>query len=224
MALTLRFATARDIAAIARVCVESLPDDPTFDYLWRYRHEYPEDNYFFWLQRLKGNLFDPDMTCLVVAKPHYKGAEETVVSVGLWRRHGSTQAARQWQKQGWLDWIQGLTTSVENWANVRQYQRRDADMPRVEAFEQVMDEVYDIYWRKAFRDNWHLELLFTHPEHRKQGAATKIVQWGLTQAEMALTWDLRASLGFVLIEKRTVKVDGDKAELVVLVMHKPSSQ
>ncbi|OAL21879.1 hypothetical protein AYO20_11308 [Fonsecaea nubica] len=202
MALTLRFATARDIAAIARVCVESLPDDPTFDYLWRYRHEYPEDNYFFWLQRLKGNL--------------------------------STQAARQWQKQGWLDWIQGLATSVENWAIAWQYQHRDADMLRVEAFKQVMDEVYDTYWRKAFPDNWHLELLFTHPDHRKQGAATKIVQWGLTRAEeegvdlglesSPMGFPLYQSLGFVLIEKRTVRVDGDKAELGVLVMHKPSSQ
>ncbi|KAH0846252.1 hypothetical protein FOPE_12367 [Fonsecaea pedrosoi] len=220
MALTLRFATARDIAAIARLCVESLPDDPNFDYLWRYRHEYPEDNYFFWLQRLKGNLFDPDMTCLV------------------WRSLTTKVLRRQWCQSDCggdtaLPRQQGNGGSRVGWTGFK-YQRRDADMPRVEAFKRVVDEVYDIYWRKAFPYNWHLELLFTHPGHRKQGAATKIVQWGLTQAEMEgadlglesspMGFPLYQSLGFVLIEKRTVRVDGDKAELGVLVMHKPSSQ
>ena len=100
MALTLREASVRDIAAIARVCVESLPDDPTFDYLWRYRWQYPEDNYFFWLQRLKANLFDPKMASLVITKPQHHGSEETIVSFALWKRHGSTLPV------SWLDWVQ----------------------------------------------------------------------------------------------------------------------
>jgi len=46
--IEIRGADFPDIACIARVAVESLPDDPTFDFLWSNRLQYPEDNYFFW--------------------------------------------------------------------------------------------------------------------------------------------------------------------------------
>lgn len=95
-----------------------------------------------------------------------------------------------------------------------------------------MGEVYNAYWHGAHPNNWHLELLFTHPDHRKQGAATKLLRWGLEQAgkegadlgveSSPMGFSLYQSLGFSLIDQRAVKVDQDKAELEVLVMYRPS--
>jgi len=107
--ITIRPAIFPDLARIARVAVNSLPDDPTFDYLWSYRREYPEDNYFFWQQTLKGHLFNPRFTLLVATlntspsptltsekNTQYTVAQvETIIAFGLWERNGQSRAARK---------------------------------------------------------------------------------------------------------------------------------
>jgi hypothetical protein len=106
--IAVRPAVFPDIARITRVAVDSLPDDPTFDYLWSNRLQYPEDNYFFWQQILKGRLFDPHFTMLVatinlpspVVTSHCPAAVqstpeqvETIIAFGLWERNGRSRAA-----------------------------------------------------------------------------------------------------------------------------------
>ena len=112
--VAVRLATLPDIARIARVAVDSLPDDPTFDYLWSYRHKYPEDNYFFWQQTLKQRLFHPRFTLLVATlntspfptrtsekarqyavDPSPAKQVETIIAFGLWERNGHSRAARK---------------------------------------------------------------------------------------------------------------------------------
>ena len=44
----------------------SLTDDPAFDYMWPKRHEFPEDNFFFWQLQLKEWLYNPKQTILVM--------------------------------------------------------------------------------------------------------------------------------------------------------------
>lgn len=92
-----------------------------------------------------------------------------------------------------------------------------------------MSEVYDTYWQLAYPDNWHLELLLKHPDHIRQGAATKLVRWGLEQAgkecadprreSSPLGSPLYKSLGFYLTGRRVVKIDDDKVELNGIIIH-----
>jgi hypothetical protein len=101
--IKVRPAILPDLARIATICIESLPDDPTFDYLWRYRHRFPADNHFFWLQKLKEHLFDPRYTMVVAvlystasaAEKNPMVTEETIISFALWERNGNTRAARK---------------------------------------------------------------------------------------------------------------------------------
>lgn len=60
-----RLATTRDLHRLAQITTTSLMDDPTFDYTWSKRHEFPKDN-FFWQLTLKECLYDPRQTFLVI--------------------------------------------------------------------------------------------------------------------------------------------------------------
>lgn len=120
-------------------------------------------------------------------------------------------------------------TSAENWLIARRYKRRDGDQKRVSRFFTVLDEVHREYWEKKYRCNFHLELLVTHPDHRRQGAGGMLTQWGIDQARdfeadvgvesSPMGLSLYKSLGFKLLETRTVKVENDDADLQVRVMH-----
>ncbi|PVH98878.1 hypothetical protein DM02DRAFT_680836 [Periconia macrospinosa] len=67
----IRPAELRDLPRITAVCLAGLPDDPTFDFLWNHRHEYPDDCYFFWLQSFKADLYNPRKTFLVATEESF---------------------------------------------------------------------------------------------------------------------------------------------------------
>lgn len=93
----IRPAQIRDLPRITTVCLAGLPDDPTFGFLWRYAREYPDDNYFFWLQRFKDDLYDPKKTFLVAVesasdrhKDEERGeARETIAAFAVWELNGT---------------------------------------------------------------------------------------------------------------------------------------
>lgn len=97
-----RLATTRDLHRLAQITTTSLMDDPTFDYTWSKRHEFPKDN-FFWQLTLKECLYDPRQTFLVIvldAADHAIGENENVVadiiiSYAVWGRIGDSAAARR---------------------------------------------------------------------------------------------------------------------------------
>lgn len=100
----------------------------------------------------------------------------------------------------------------------------------MEQFSLVMDDVQKQYWESMYPDNFHLELLCTHPDYRRRGAGTMLTSWGLKAADLEgadagvesspMGFPLYQSLGFTLLEERIVKVDGDDADLAVRVMHR----
>jgi len=94
--LTIRLAQIRDLARITAVCLAALPDDPTFKFLWRHAPQYPEDSYFFWLQKFKDDLYNPKNTFLVAVESadgcdeKASGqARETIVAFAVWERNGA---------------------------------------------------------------------------------------------------------------------------------------
>ncbi|KAA8899948.1 hypothetical protein FN846DRAFT_920917 [Sphaerosporella brunnea] len=238
--IKLRLADLRDLARITTICIESLPDDPTFDYLWRYRHRFPADNQFFWLQTLKAHLFDPRYTMLVAvlyspsSSPEKiageENLEETIISFALWERNGNTRAAkRRVRKRNSLNnRLHNGLTHAENWLISRRYTRRDADFARLEAFGNVMEDIHRQYWEKKYANNFRLDLLCTIREHRRKGAGTMLTQWGMDQAKREdanvgvesspMGLPLYEHLGFKMEEIRHVIVKGDDEQLLVRVM------
>jgi len=61
-----RLATTRDLHRLTAITVSSLPDGQAFDYMWPYRHQYPEDNFFFWQLKLQEWLYDKKCTFIVM--------------------------------------------------------------------------------------------------------------------------------------------------------------
>lgn len=96
------------------------------------------------------------------------------------------------------------------------------------AFRGVMDKVHAKYWEKKYAQNYHLELLATHPDYRRRGAGTLLSQWGIDQGLAAgidigveaspMGFPLYSQLGFILLETLMVEVEGDDAKLTVRVM------
>ena len=107
----IRLATTRDLHRLTQITVDSLVDDPAFDYVWAKRHEFPEDNFFFWQLTLKKWLYDPKQTFLVMVlgaqdPPPSEGApviQDTIISYAIWDRLGHSKIARRrWaEKDTW---------------------------------------------------------------------------------------------------------------------------
>jgi hypothetical protein len=118
-----RLAELRDLPRVTKVCLDGLPDDPTFDFPWRHRRQYPDDNYFFWLQRFKDDLFDPKKTFIVAeeAAPVDSEREDrgeaiaTIIAFAVWERNYATK--------GYLNTMANLSKHVSLRSLHRGYSR-----------------------------------------------------------------------------------------------------
>ena len=116
----IRLATTRDLHRLAQITVTSLVDDPAFDYMWPKRHEFPEDNFFFWELQLKKWLYDPKQTFLVMvleaeAPPLSESTaviSDTIVSFAIWERLGNSAIAKhRWaEKNTWQNLLDSAST------------------------------------------------------------------------------------------------------------------
>jgi hypothetical protein len=92
----IRLAELRDLPRVVTVALASLPDDPTYEWMWRYRRQYPDDHQFFWLQAFKYYLYEPNITFLVAEEvaPLKEKREDrgealaTISAFALWERNG----------------------------------------------------------------------------------------------------------------------------------------
>lgn len=128
--MRVRLATIRDITRITDIVIAGLPDDPTFDYLWRYRHLYPDDNYFFWLQKLKSDLFNPKNTFLVLEHTEEKddlreksrgdAQSSVIVAFAIWERNGQSDIAKSRirKKNTWLNYTQSNVSCYLSYASL----------------------------------------------------------------------------------------------------------
>lgn len=122
-----------------------------------------------------------------------------------------------------------MTARVVKWSINRKYQRRDGDLARLDALAVATCQVRE----KSFADApdwWSMELLVTDREFRRRGAATRIVQWGISEADKErLICGVEASImgaplyaanGFQKLDTWIVQVPGDEASLSYDVMRR----
>jgi len=236
-----RLAELRDVPRVTTVALASLPDDPGFEFIWRYRRQYPDDSQFFWLQVFKHYLYHPKITLIVaeeVASVEEKREDRgeavaTIIAFALWERNGKsmlTQALTNLWSKGVFNALHCYITFIENWAIGKEFRRRDGDPKRMIAFQQALNYTHSKYWEKMYPQNYYLVLLATHPDYRRRGAGTALTQWGVDQALAAgidvgleaspMGFPLYQHMGFVLLENLVIKpdADDDPASMLLRVM------
>jgi hypothetical protein len=103
--MDIRLATPRDLHRLAEITVTSLEDDPTFPYMWRYRREYPEDNFYWWQLQLADDICNKKYTFLVIVIDNDDDfaqdvPADTIVAWAIWERLGNSAAARaRWARK-----------------------------------------------------------------------------------------------------------------------------
>lgn len=108
-----RLATIRDLHRLTTITVSSLQDDPAFDYMWRYRHQFPEDNFFFWQLTLERLIYDVKTVFLVMVLDandtdlKTDDVPDTIISYIIWVREGTSEEAkkRHAEKSTWLNMV-----------------------------------------------------------------------------------------------------------------------
>lgn len=75
-----------------------------------------------------------------------------------------------------------MTTSVEQWSISQKYVRRDADFRRLNALGEAKKAIGKTYWSEV-QELWNLELIVTHREFRRRGAATLLIKHGCAIAD-----------------------------------------
>lgn len=100
----LRPATTRDLHRLTEITVTSLRDDPTFDYMWRYEKEYPEDNYYFWELQLTQDIYNERYSFIVAVTDEKDDFGDDVpldlpIAYGIWERLGSDNYAKEFRRR-----------------------------------------------------------------------------------------------------------------------------
>ncbi|OCK95892.1 acyl-CoA N-acyltransferase [Cenococcum geophilum 1.58] len=231
----IRLATPRDLHRLAEITVTSLEDDPTFPYMWRYRHEYPEDNFFWWQLQLTDDLCNKKYTFLVTVTDNDDDfaqdvPTDTIVAWAIWERLGNSAAARaRWaRKNTWHNAFDILVIKATAWSISKRYSRRDADPARVGAFIEEEARVRATFFTPDYPEMWYMQLLVTHRDFRRHGAASRLVAWGTTEADSEgihcgtesspMGEPVYKSFGFREIGRMTVQVEGDQETLDFPVM------
>ena len=89
LAVSVRFATLRDVPTIANIYTSAMCEDEVFDYVCCYRDIYSEDHVFYYNQKLKIKLYEPH-TAVMVAEIHQSGLEtqegvqKNIVAFAIW--------------------------------------------------------------------------------------------------------------------------------------------
>lgn len=99
--MNIRFATFRDVPAVANIAITSLQTDEVFGFIYRYRKEYAGDHRWRWEHRLRGEILDPHVRFLVVeCPPSPRGSDNDPrilnqpVAFAIWRLNGSCAQRR----------------------------------------------------------------------------------------------------------------------------------
>ncbi|KAF6220771.1 hypothetical protein HO133_002451 [Letharia lupina] len=212
--LTLRLANEGDIDAMTTITTTAYP----LDAQWRYRfpklNVYSDDHHDFLRSRQAAHIANAmrgtQVVMLAEAPSNQNPSVKKVVALSVWQLPGT------YMKEG------NGSPKVQN-------QRRDADIPRMQAFKKSLGEAKEILLDRIYGENQLFLLsLATHPDHHRRGAGTMLCRWGMAKArEEGSTVTLFASvigkmlyekLGFKQVGMAHVQVDGEEEGLDIPAM------
>ncbi|KAK2070063.1 hypothetical protein P8C59_004596 [Phyllachora maydis] len=171
--MSVRRAAPSDLEDMTWVLLGASPDDPVYAYRYPGRNQFPED--FALHCRLRCSEYLATSTVVVYEVRMGKSDDQTkVVAFGVWdpprakRSAGATAAKHH------------VSATVAAPVPVR----RDAHPGRVKAFSSQSAEAKSRFFdtRYGGRGHMFLRILLCHPDYRRRGAGSELVQWGLKRA------------------------------------------
>lgn len=125
-----------------------------------------------------------------------------------------------------------MTTKAMRWSVSKKYARRDVDPVRLKAFIAAEAETRKKYFTSRCPELWYMQLLVTHRDFRRHGAASALVQWGAAQADAEHVWcgtesspmgkPVYESVGFHEIGRMVIQANLEDAKLDFPVMLRES--
>ncbi|MCJ1246219.1 hypothetical protein MMC30_003425 [Trapelia coarctata] len=180
-AISIREATMADLDTIIDVYLAAFPMDPVWNYVFSNHHQYPEETQR--LTRLEYTHYlrkkDKKWRFMVAEMPKKDNKSVKVIAaISLWafvdkvEDTGDGIDILEVGQDGELD---KKHDPLEN--------RLDANPARVKAYISAIAEAENMYHNMPYGENQiRLKLLATHPDYQRQGAASKLLNWGMCLA------------------------------------------
>lgn len=121
-----------------------------------------------------------------------------------------------------------MTSKATQWSLSKKYARRDVDPARLKAFIEAEAVTRQKFFTSQYPELWYMQLLVTHRDFRRHGAASSLVQWGAAQADAEQVYcgtesspmgrAVYESVGFHEIGRMVIQAEGDEAKLDFPVM------
>ncbi|KAH8682703.1 hypothetical protein BX600DRAFT_522179 [Xylariales sp. PMI_506] len=172
--MAMRAATLADLEAITELALAALPDDPFWLYRYPRAKDYPDDHYKYSRIRFEEYLHNVEAgtyAAMVVEAASEEGQHTTkLIAMSMWALPGLLSPGAQQ--------IPGMKPPTDH------VERRDANPARMLEFRKVFNAAKSRYFDKVYGNRQlNLLMLATHPEYRRQGAATMLMKWGMERAE-----------------------------------------
>lgn len=220
MSITIRKAEASDLDAITEIGMKAFPANPQWSYRFPRRIEFAEDHLKFCRLRFADYLANAraGVYTIMLAEAPIKEdpTRKKVVSMSMWHMRG-THVPQQ-QSEG-----KAVKPPTDH------FERRDADPKRMKAFRVALAKAKDKYFNSEYgEEQIQLLILATLPDYQRQGAATRLSQWGIDYArkeKLAVTLfasaigeRLYGKLGFTKLGEVETRVDGEEEVLISRAM------
>jgi ribosomal protein S18 acetylase RimI-like enzyme len=245
--ITNRITMLEDVDELVDVVLVTMPDDPQWPYRFPYRHQYPEDHRSF-TRMLYTKFIVPtndDWVVMIVEEQTPGSSKPVIVAFSVWcsayankRKHGPSYEPRN--RESLLEiptssiranQVPPLRKAPGEVARNGGSTRRDANPAHVRAFRESSDLCDKLHLDTYEDDQLVLQILGTHPDHRRCGHGLSLCRWGMNLASrdgVVLTVQasplgllLYKSLGFTTLGECVMQVPGeeDKVPFWAMVWH-----
>ncbi|GJC77406.1 acetyltransferase [Colletotrichum liriopes] len=210
---TLREAKESDLDDMTRIHIEGFTEEPQVHYCFPLRKQYPTDHWRWTRKEYQNYLEQPEKYLVHLLEATTESNDKVVTrptGLAVWNLAVLTKA----------------TGPDPNLA-----ERKDSDRKRCEAFGQAAGQRFQTYFAQWAEEQINLSALVVHPDYRRRGGGTQLVNWGLTAAEEK-RWPvtlcaspmgqlLYAHLKFHKFATEVVQVEGEEEILESAVMARP---
>ncbi|KAK3114203.1 hypothetical protein LTR53_007703 [Teratosphaeriaceae sp. CCFEE 6253] len=212
--MALRAARRADLDEVAAVSVAAWSGGKQWAYRYPCKDSYPEDNY----RHVKQNLDDyigkaeaGTHDFLVIESTSAEDADaKKIIAYGVWDKPHTGKGKA----------IPGGTPH---------FQRRDGHPARMAAFKKATSQKRQELFVAKFEDRqMSLRHLATHPDYRRRGAGSMVLQWGFERAReqgVAITMfatevgePLYERHGFKVLDRIRIQVEGEEEYLMISCM------
>jgi ribosomal protein S18 acetylase RimI-like enzyme len=179
----LRNATFEDIDGIAEVIIAAFAPLPSWQYLYQFREDYPEEHKKCLGYGVTQALEDPAMRTEVIEAP--TNGNITVVAVAIWTADNSRihTYADLLNGKSWFDIVSNDDGTTNAHAPQANCTHKDLNITRAVSYDHQFTAEKRKHVDQPFGHNqMYLDLLGTHPQYQLRGAGTRLVRSGIERA------------------------------------------